>query len=81
MPAGGTRHSLGAQPGHWKDPRVGHGRDRTGLVVGCYRMWINGWSDSVAAREMSALGYRWSLPGLSAFWKSVTPVKNEDENK
>ena len=58
-----------------------HGRDRVGLVVGCYRMWIDGWSESAAAREMSAMGYRWSIPGLAAFWKSVTPIKREDENK
>lgn len=54
-----------------------HGRDRTGLVVGCYRMWIDGWSESAAAREMDAMGYRWSIPGLAAFWKSVTPIKKD----
>ncbi len=57
-----------------------YGRDRTGLVVGCYRMWINGWSESAAASEMDAMGFR-SFPGLAAFWKSVTPIKREDENK
>jgi len=57
------------------------GRDRTGLVVGCYRMWIDGWSESAAAREMGAMGYRWSIPGLAAFWKSVTPVRKEAESK
>ena len=51
-----------------------HGRDRTGLVVGCYRVWIGGWSESAAAREMGALGYRWWIPGLAAFWKSVIPA-------
>ena len=49
-----------------------HGRDRVGLVVGCYRMWIEGWSEADTAREMSAMGYRWSIPGLAAFWKSVS---------
>ena len=49
-----------------------HGRDRAGLVVGCYRMWIDGWSEAEAAREMSAMGYRWSIPGLTAFWQSVS---------
>ncbi len=47
------------------------GRDRTGLVVGCYRIWMDGWSESAAAREMDEMGYRWSIPGLTAFWKSV----------
>ena len=58
-----------------------HGRDRTGLVVGSYRMWIDGWSKSAAAGEMSERGYHWSLPGLTAYWKSVSKVKHEDENK
>jgi len=49
-----------------------HGRDRAGLVVGCYRMWIDGWSEAAAAREMSAMGYRWSIPGLTAFWRSAS---------
>ncbi len=54
------------------------GRDRTGLVVGCYRMWVEGWSESAAAREMGAMGYRWSIPGLTAFWKSVTRMKKTE---
>ncbi len=58
-----------------------HGRDRTGLVVGCYRMWIEGWSDSAAAREMGKRGYRWSIPGLAAFWRSVSPIGKQAENK
>ncbi len=49
-----------------------HGRDRAGLVVGCYRIWIDGWSEAAAAREMSAMGYRWSIPGLTAFWRSAS---------
>lgn len=49
-----------------------HGRDRAGPVVGCYRMWIDGWSKNAAACEMSAMGYRWSIPGLTAFWKSAS---------
>lgn len=52
-----------------------HGRDRTGLVIGCYRLWHDGWSEAAAAREMSALGYHWSIPGLTAFWKSVTVAR------
>jgi hypothetical protein len=56
------------------------GRDRTGVVVGCYRMWIEGWSKPAAEREMDEMGFRWSIPGLSAFWKS-TPEKRAEENK
>ena len=53
------------------------GRDRTGLVVGCYRMWIEGWSESAAAHEMGKMGYRWCIPGLTSFWKSVTAIKKD----
>lgn len=56
-----------------------HGRDRTGLVVGCYRMWIDGWSEATAAREMDAMGFRWSIPGLNAFWKSANSHRGQDE--
>ena len=56
-----------------------HGRDRTGLVVGCYRLWIDGWSEPAAAREMGAQGYRWYIPGLTTFWKSVTSTKRGTE--
>ena len=31
--------------------------------------------------EVEAGIYRWSIPGLAAFWKSVTPIKREDESK
>lgn len=54
-----------------------HGRDRTGLVVGCYRVWTDGWSKPAAAHEMDAMGYRWSVPGLTTFWKSVAPTKRD----
>ncbi|MBC7979927.1 MAG: hypothetical protein H7Y36_05130 [Armatimonadetes bacterium] len=57
----------------------GHGRDRTDLVVGCYRLWIEHWTESAATSEMGAMGYRWSIPGLTAFWRSVTHIKREDE--
>ncbi len=58
-----------------------HGRDRTGLVVGCYRMWIDGWNEAAAAREMDAMGFRWSIPGLNAFWKSANSQCGQDEKK
>ncbi len=56
------------------------GRDRTGLVVGCYRMWIDGWSESAATCEMNAMGFRGAIPGLNAFWKSVIPRRSQDDN-
>lgn len=45
-----------------------HGQDRTGLVIGCYRVWVQGWTKADAWREMRALGFHEALLGLSLFW-------------
>jgi protein-tyrosine phosphatase len=46
-----------------------HGQDRTGLVVGAYRVWRCGWSKSAAYAEMLRLGFHPSLVGLQRFWE------------
>lgn len=46
-----------------------HGQDRTGLVVGCYRVWTQGWSKEAAWQEMLEHGYHRLLLGLTLFWK------------
>ncbi len=50
-----------------------HGRDRTGLTVGCWRVWVCGWSKEQAWKEMIANGFRPELIGLTEFW--ITEVK------
>jgi protein tyrosine/serine phosphatase len=47
-----------------------HGRDRTGLVVACYRHWVQKWTKQAAQREMLAQGFHPSLKGLWDFWQN-----------
>ena len=44
-----------------------HGRDRTGLVIGKFRLW-QGWTKEDAWHEMIRDGFR-PLPGLVAAWE------------
>jgi len=45
-----------------------HGRDRTGLIVGCKRVWQDGWAKTNAWNEMIADGFHPALHGLTQFW-------------
>jgi tyrosine-protein phosphatase SIW14 len=45
-----------------------HGQDRTGLIVGCKRVWQEGWAKTNAWNEMIADGFHPSLHGLTKFW-------------
>ena len=47
-----------------------HGEDRTGLIVGCYRVWVQGAKKSDAYKEMNALGFHATIEhGLNEFWE------------
>jgi len=46
-----------------------HGQDRTGLVVGAYRVAHDYWTRSKAYREMKNLGFHWELLGLLDAWE------------
>ncbi|MBI3549255.1 MAG: tyrosine-protein phosphatase [Elusimicrobia bacterium] len=46
-----------------------HGQDRTGLIVGLYRVLHDGFTKKAAYREMRKLGYHRSLRGLREFWE------------
>jgi Tyrosine phosphatase family len=46
-----------------------HGRDRTGLIVGCKRVWRDGWIKTNAWSEMIADGFDPTLHGLTDFWQ------------
>lgn len=48
-----------------------HGEDRTGLIVGCYRVWKQGWNKHTAGQEMLANGFHKELLGLTLFWEWV----------
>ena len=47
-----------------------HGQDRTGLIVGCRRVWLDGWTKTNAWNEMIAAGFHPALHGLASFWKN-----------
>ncbi len=49
-----------------------HGEDRTGLVVGLYRVWREGWSVDAAYQEMLACGFHPALFGLGKAWFDLT---------
>jgi tyrosine-protein phosphatase SIW14 len=50
-----------------------HGQDRTGLVVGAYRVLALGWSKPEAYAEMSAHGFHPILRGLYWSWQEDVP--------
>lgn len=51
------------------------GRNRTGTVVGYYRVTRCGWTKAQALKEMNQYGWGDSLPGLRRFW-SVAAIEN-----
>lgn len=46
-----------------------HGQDRTGLIVGCYRVQFEGWKKEAAWKEMLDHGFHPELLGLTLFWE------------
>jgi hypothetical protein len=46
------------------------GQDRTGLVVGCYRVRVEHWKKAKARNEMKSFHFHaMLLPGLARFWR------------
>ena len=59
-----------------------HGEDRTGLVVGCFRVWKQGWRKEAAWKEMLENGFHPQLLGLVLFWNlEVSGPTKERRNK
>jgi len=50
-----------------------HGQDRTGLVIGMYRVRAEGWTKANAYREMIAHGFHPLLLGLGRAWDDDVP--------
>ena len=46
-----------------------HGRDRTGMMIGLYRVLIEGWTPKDAYVEMKDLGFRTYLYALDSYFK------------
>ena len=49
-----------------------HGQDRTGLLVGLYRVRSCNWPPDQAWQEMLAHDYHQALSGLTHFWRTAT---------
>lgn len=49
-----------------------HGQDRTGLIVGLYRVFRDHWTRAAAHREMLAHGFHELFLGLDAVWEDWT---------
>lgn len=49
-----------------------HGQDRTGLVVGLYRVFTCGWAADEAWREMRKYGFHLTEFGLLKAWHDLT---------
>ena len=45
-----------------------HGQDRTGLIIGVYRVRIEHWKKAAAYREMLSHGFHPALFGLQRYW-------------
>jgi len=50
-----------------------HGKDRTGLVVGAYRVKVEHWTRMAAYEEMKAHGFHPMLRGLYWSWQEDVP--------
>lgn len=48
-----------------------HGHDRTGLIIACYRVWVEGWPKEKAEKEMIDRGFHPELLGLWTAWQRV----------
>lgn len=49
-----------------------HGRDRTGLIIGLYRVEVEGWTPKAAYKEMLANGFRRELLPLDYYFRKRT---------
>jgi len=57
-----------------------HGRDRTGLVVGLYRVFHEGWAAKDAYTEMNAVGFRPLNHNLHEYWEDLFETSEQPES-
>lgn len=46
-----------------------HGRDRTGMIMGLYRVEVDGWNPKTAYKEMKDRGFRTLIWTLNSYYK------------
>ena len=51
-----------------------HGEDRTGLVVGLYRVYVDGWTPDAAYQEMLEKGFHPSYTALKNYFFAKTKI-------
>lgn len=56
-----------------------HGRDRTGVEVGLYRVWSNKWTAHAAYDEMKKLGFRKIILPMTRYYKSRSGFEKEED--
>ena len=49
-----------------------HGQDRTGLIIGLYRVEAQGWAPAKAYQEMLVNGFHPNLAGLDKYFRDRT---------
>lgn len=54
-----------------------HGQDRTGLIIGLYRVEVQGWTPSKAYQEMLDVGFHPSISTLDNYFKHRTGYKGQ----
>lgn len=54
-----------------------HGEDRTGMMMGFYRFYFEGWSAQQAYKEMKDLGFHAILFPLKHYWDERTSGEND----
>lgn len=65
-----------------QDPSVGpiflhckHGEDRTGMVMGLYRVFVQKWTPQNAYREMLQMGFHPNLKALDDYFRAKTGLR------
>lgn len=67
------------KPGHAVLVHCSHGQDRTGIVVGAYRVLHDGWTKKRAYDEMIAHHFHWEIQGLARFWNDFDVKRAYEE--
>jgi uncharacterized protein (TIGR01244 family) len=50
------------------------GKDRTGTVIACYRIWHDQWKNAKAINEAKAIGMQWTQVGMKRYISHFTGV-------
>jgi protein tyrosine phosphatase (PTP) superfamily phosphohydrolase (DUF442 family) len=57
------------------------GKDRTGTVVACYRIAVDGWENRKALTEAKSLGMHWYALGMKSYILGFRGLQNGQRNR